>query len=101
MESQNQYNRSRTVQPVRYIRSIYCHYEFRSPMLPDEPTKPAPEPAASVPPASMPPASTGGLDRRVIPSSELFVESREVWIQHGQEIYRLRLTKNGKLILHK
>lgn len=36
-----------------------------------------------------------------IPSSDLLKGRREVLIQHGGETYRLRVTKNGKLILHK
>ncbi len=34
-------------------------------------------------------------------SQQLLGEAREVLIRHGEEIYRLRLTRNGKLILHK
>lgn len=36
-----------------------------------------------------------------ITSEQLLQGSREVRIRHGEEIYRLRLTKNDKLILHK
>jgi hemin uptake protein HemP len=36
-----------------------------------------------------------------IESSELFVDRNEVQIHHDGEVYRLRLTKNGKLILNK
>lgn len=38
---------------------------------------------------------------RVISSADIFRGEREVLIQHGEEVYRLRLTRNGKLILHK
>lgn len=34
-------------------------------------------------------------------SEELFQGQREVLIQHAGELYRLRLTRNGKLILNK
>ena len=34
-------------------------------------------------------------------SSELLSGSREAIIEHGQDLYRLRLTSNGKLILTK
>ncbi|VAX37955.1 hypothetical protein MNBD_PLANCTO02-1633 [hydrothermal vent metagenome] len=34
-------------------------------------------------------------------SEELFRGTKEVLIDHAGEQYRLRLTKNGKLILHK
>lgn len=38
---------------------------------------------------------------RTIDSAELLEGQRELFIRHGAEIYRLRLTRNGKLILHK
>jgi hemin uptake protein HemP len=37
----------------------------------------------------------------VIESADLFAERNEVQIHHDGEVYRLRLTKNGKLILNK
>jgi hemin uptake protein HemP len=40
-------------------------------------------------------------DQRLLNSEELFSGQREVLIAHGQEIYRLRLTRSNKLILHK
>jgi hemin uptake protein HemP len=36
-----------------------------------------------------------------IPSDQLLEGSREIHIRHAGELYRLRLTRNGKLILHK
>lgn len=36
-----------------------------------------------------------------IQSQHLFAESKEIRIQHGTEEYRLRLTRNNKLILTK
>jgi len=38
---------------------------------------------------------------RIIPSAELFGPEREVLIEHQGSYYRLRLTRAGKLILHK
>jgi hemin uptake protein HemP len=38
---------------------------------------------------------------RTLTSQELLQGAREVLIMHGEETYRLRLTRNGKLILHK
>ncbi len=38
---------------------------------------------------------------RVIESTRLFGERREVGIRHRGEVYRLRVTRNGKLILNK
>ena len=37
----------------------------------------------------------------VLQSSSLFQGTNEVHIQHGNETYRLRMTKAGKLILQK
>lgn len=36
-----------------------------------------------------------------ISSDDLFHGTREIRIRHAGEVYRLRLTRNGKLILHK
>ena len=38
---------------------------------------------------------------RVIDSQELLQGHVEITIRHGEEIYRLRVTRNGKLILFK
>lgn len=38
---------------------------------------------------------------RRIPSSELFGPCRELEIAHGEGLYRLRITSQGKLILTK
>ena len=56
---------------------------------------PCPEPTeTSVSAASSP-------DERVLSSAELFDGSREVIIDHQGELYRLRHTSKGKLILTK
>jgi hemin uptake protein HemP len=34
-------------------------------------------------------------------SEELLQGATEVWIEHGDEMYRLRLTRNGRLYLTK
>lgn len=34
-------------------------------------------------------------------SEELFQGGREIWIEHRTEMYRLRITSRGKLILTK
>lgn len=44
------------------------------------------------------PASEGAVS---ISSRQLLQGAREVLIEHEGETYRLRLTRNGKLILHK
>lgn len=38
---------------------------------------------------------------RCIAAQDLFRGEREVQIEHRGETYRLRITKSGKLILHK
>lgn len=37
----------------------------------------------------------------IVQSSELLQGRRELWIEHGDEMYRLRLTRSGKLYLTK
>ena len=39
--------------------------------------------------------------RIVIDAGELFAGRREVDIRHAGQVYRLRITRNGKLILNK
>jgi hemin uptake protein HemP len=51
-----------------------------------------PEPARHAEPASRPP---------VVSSEQLFGAAREVIIKHGEEEYRLRITRTDKLILTK
>lgn len=41
------------------------------------------------------------VDERVLRSSALLDGNREIFIQHGLDRYRLRLTNSGKLILTK
>jgi len=47
------------------------------------------------------PGNASGQEPRVINSASLFGDRREVEIRHRGEIYRLRVTRNGKLILNK
>ena len=51
-------------------------------------------------PASIP-GMTAVRQRREITSAELFGETREIKIRHSGEIYTLRRTNKGKLILTK
>lgn len=46
-------------------------------------------------------ASSDSEPSRVLRATELFGGSREVWIEHDGERYRLRITRRGKLILQK
>ncbi len=59
----------------------------------------------STTPAPTPPASDATLqvpaETRLFQSADLFSGQREVLIAHGQQLYRLRLTRANKLILHK
>ena len=38
---------------------------------------------------------------RVVDSKRILAGHREVWIRHGEEMYRLRLTSSGRLYLSK
>ncbi|HEV3344961.1 MAG TPA: hemin uptake protein HemP [Pirellulales bacterium] len=59
-----------------------------------------PSPAPDGPPDAL--ASQQGHDRRrLLRSEELLQGQVEVLIEHGAEVYRLRLTRSGKLILQK
>ena len=52
--------------------------------------------------AGLPPeAGQGACSPCAIPAKLLFRSGQEVLIDHGSDIYRLRITKNGKLILTK
>jgi len=42
-----------------------------------------------------------GIDRLAIRSTDLFQGEKELVIRHRGEEYRLRITRNGKLILTK
>lgn len=50
-------------------------------------------------PPSAPEPSLASL--REVASMDILQGAKEVLIRHGAETYRLRLTRNGKLILHK
>lgn len=52
-------------------------------------------------PPKDPPSLAHELAVRLVDSSELFRGQREVWIRHGAETYRIRITRNDKLILQK
>lgn len=42
-----------------------------------------------------------GADSDVLNTRLLFRGRKEIQIRHGDEVYRLRITSNGKLILNK
>ena len=62
--------------------------QSQSPNDDDRQNEPPAVPAASEPP-------------RTITTEDLFAGRREIWIQHGDQRYRLRITAAGKLILTK
>jgi len=65
------------------------------------PVTAAPEPTPEVrEPAPAKPLETA-QPVRTLCSQDLLNGSHEVLIAHGNDTYRLRLTRNGKLILHK
>ena len=47
------------------------------------------------------PVSDTGATAQAIPSSALFSDRREITITHEGALYRLRITRQGKLILNK
>jgi hemin uptake protein HemP len=47
------------------------------------------------------PVDRGAESMLVYESSELFKGHREVWIEHGNEMYRFRITALGNLYLTK
>lgn len=58
-----------------------------------------PEPPRDEPPSD--PPSKPSETPRIIQAEELFAGQREVWIQFGDQRYRLRITAAEKLILTK
>ena len=70
-----------------------------TPPLPEEQAGSAPSPAAALD-TGRPPPGIAAHGRRWR-SADLFGSGQEVEIEHGQAVYRLRLTSLGKLILTK
>jgi hemin uptake protein HemP len=62
-------------------------------MSDDAPLVPPVDPSVATSPSPVAP--------RTVSSEELLQDQRELLIMHCQEVYRLRLTRNGKLILTK
>lgn len=60
-----------------------------------------PEPETPACLAERIPARDAQLLAEAIPSSKLFQNRREITISHEGALYRLRITRQGKLILHK
>jgi hemin uptake protein HemP len=53
------------------------------------------------PPPGTPTDAAENAPRRTVNSADLFQGAREVHIRHDEKIYRLQVTRNGKLILIK
>jgi len=60
-----------------------------------------PQPPSSNEPVRHRETGRGAGEKRTIPSEEILRGDREVWIRHADAIYRLCVTRNGKLILQK
>lgn len=74
---------------------------MNQPSTPD-PIHPEPSgPAGNSQPASNHSVTAAGQHGRVFTTEELFGNLKEVWIQHGDAQYRLRITSTGKLVLTK
>ena len=72
------------------------------PQKPDKTQETTMNSAVTPPAVPIPaPASTGIKQPRQIRSETLLNGDRELQIIHGDEIYRLSVTRQGKLILHK
>lgn len=67
----------------------------------ESPTRQAGTPGQSASPHTAPPGRAAGAEPRRIESSELFAGQTELTIVHASEHYRLRITRNDKLILTK
>ncbi len=59
------------------------------------------QPSATQSPASGQGQAGAGQPRQRLHSSALLGPEQEIEIEHGQAVYRLRLTSQGKLILTK
>lgn len=52
-------------------------------------------------PTAAAPGETGGRERKLVQLSELLGDAQGINIAYGEQIYRLQITKAGKLILTK
>ena len=68
---------------------------------PDDPSASDPAKTAPVLPAASGDSTPSAGPPHIYQSEELFRGRREVWIEHGDVLYRLRITTAGKLILTK
>ncbi|MDZ7855805.1 hemin uptake protein HemP [Sphaerotilus sp.] len=66
-----------------------------------QPTAPRSSHALTPTPAAGSPAPSPASDTPRLSSAQLFGQGSEVHIEHGDALYRLRITSLGKLILTK
>ena len=52
-------------------------------------------------PVAPPPAPPSAARPAIFRTEELFGAAQEIWIEHAGEMYRLRITSRGKLLLTK
>ncbi|MCY0149874.1 hemin uptake protein HemP [Hoeflea sp. G2-23] len=67
----------------------------------DSQSPPSPESDLSASPTPQSAMPEGDASAAVIASSALFGDRREISISHENLLYRLRITRQGKLILYK
>jgi hemin uptake protein HemP len=60
-----------------------------------------PTPSDSPPQSEDRPRSAELAPKRTLDSADLFQGAREIQIRHEEKVYRLQVTRNGKLILIK
>lgn len=91
---------SETVITERKPSRLFPRLARRMGMIPtNEASSSDPSPAPEEPARSNPPAAAPS--QRLLSADDLFVGEKEILIQNGSDIYRLRRTRNGKLILCK
>lgn len=69
--------------------------------LPNPESNPTSNPHSPGGPATPPASPSASRLPRQVTSAALLQGDREIQIVHGDEVYRLSLTRQGKLILHK
>jgi hemin uptake protein HemP len=73
----------------------------RAKVFPTVTSNPRPSDSAISPGDDSQPAVGDPQSQRLVDSAQLLQGEQELLIRHGNEVYRLRLTRSGKLILHK
>lgn len=88
--------------PIRRPAEVTDRDFMTTPNEADPPNGDNAEPDPSDPHHALPVSSAAKQDRvRILESESLLEGRREVWIRHGNEMYRLRATAAGRLHLSK